>query len=95
MTKRSMAQRKVQRRLLRSRTRPKARRSRLELMQWPISSSSQTRPSSFFRITTEGGFEEYRTRDSTGSSLVSFVTHAQLEEEDPMDEGTEVEGGCD
>jgi hypothetical protein len=64
-------------------------------MQWPVSSSSHTRPSGFSRINTEEGFEEYLTWDSTDSSLVSSRTHAQLEEEDPTDESTKVEGGHD
>jgi hypothetical protein len=39
-------------------------------------------------------FEYYRTRDDTITSLVSTRSHTQLEE-DPEDEGTNVEGRSD
>jgi hypothetical protein len=42
---------------------------------------------------TEEDIEDYYTRDSTNTPLLSFRTHAQPEEEDPADEGAEVEGG--
>jgi hypothetical protein len=38
---------------------------------------------------------DYCAWDSTSIPLVSSMTHAQPEEEDPTDEGIEVEGGSD
>jgi hypothetical protein len=59
----------------------------------PDSLVSKTRPSSFGSLRTEANVEDYRTRDSSSSSLVSSRTHTQSEEEDPMDESAKVEGG--
>jgi hypothetical protein len=39
----------------------------------------------------EGDIEDYRARDGTSTPLVSSRTHAQPEEEDPMDEGAKAE----
>jgi hypothetical protein len=44
---------------------------------------------------TEEDVEDYCTRDSTSTLLVSSRTHAQLGEEDPANEGTNIEGGSD
>jgi hypothetical protein len=44
---------------------------------------SQTRTSGFFSFKTEEDFE-----DSSSTSLMSSRPHSQLEEEDPVDEGT-------
>jgi hypothetical protein len=55
---------------------------------------SKARPSSFDSLITKANIEDYRTRDSSSSSLVSFETHAQPEEEDPTDKSAKVEGGC-
>jgi hypothetical protein len=93
MTKRSTTRRKVQRRLQRSKIRHKGRRQISELRRWPIPSSSQIGPSSFSRISAEGGFEDYCTWNTTVTSLVSSRTHAQSEEEDLVAESVDVEGG--
>jgi hypothetical protein len=93
MMKQSTTRRKVQRRLPRSRIRPKAKRQRSKLRQRLVPSSSQTGPSGFSRIRTEEDVEDYYVRNSTNNPLVFSRTHAQLEEEDPVDEGAEVEGG--
>jgi hypothetical protein len=61
----------------------------------PDSSVSQTRPSSFTSLNTEGDAKDYRTRDGSDTSLVSFGTHAQSEEEDPANEGAKDEGRGD
>jgi hypothetical protein len=92
MTKQSPTWRRVQRRLQRSRTRPKVRRQRSERRQRPVPSSSQTRPSGFSWINVERGFEDYRARNSTGTSLVSSRTHGQPKDEDPVVEGAKAEG---
>jgi hypothetical protein len=69
------------------------RGQRLEPMQWPIPSCSQTGQSGFSRIRTEEDVEDYRARDGTSTPLVSSRTHVQPEEEDLTNEGVEVEGG--
>jgi hypothetical protein len=43
---------------------------------------------------TEEDVEDYYTWDGTSTALVSSRTDTQPEEEDPADEGAEVEGGC-
>jgi hypothetical protein len=48
-------------------------------------------PSGFIGFWIEKCFKDHRTWDSTRTSLVSFRTHVQPEEEDPA-EGTVVEG---
>jgi hypothetical protein len=57
----------------------------------PNNPFSQTGPSSFFIFRTGEAFEDYHARDGSGISLVSSRPHAQPEEEDPVDEGAEVE----
>jgi hypothetical protein len=52
----------------------------------------QTRPSGFYSLQSEAIVEDYRTRDSSITSLVSPRPHVQPEEEDPADEGVEDEG---
>jgi hypothetical protein len=59
----------------------------------PDSPVSQTRPSGFITCRAEGCIEDYRAWDGSTTSLVSSRPHVQLEEEDPMDEGTKDEGG--
>jgi hypothetical protein len=44
---------------------------------------------------TEEGFEDYCAQDGTNTLLMSSRTHAQPEEEDPIDEGIEAKGGSD
>jgi hypothetical protein len=61
-------------------------------MSGPVHSGHQTGPSGFSRFRTDGGFEDYRTRDNSSASLVSSRTHAQPEEEDPTDEDAKEEG---
>jgi hypothetical protein len=58
----------------------------------PDSPVSKTRPSSFFGFRTKEGFEDHRTRDGSSTSLVPSRTHAQSEEDDPVDEGIEDKG---
>jgi hypothetical protein len=53
---------------------------------------SQTGPSGFVRLRTEGDVEDYHARDGSSTSLVSSRPHVQLEEKDPADEGAEDEG---
>ncbi len=53
---------------------------------------SQTGSSNFFRFSTEEDFEDHHAQDGTNTSLVSSRTHAQPEEEDPVDEGTKAKG---
>jgi hypothetical protein len=53
---------------------------------------SQIRPSGFFSFRTEEALEYYCARDGSSTSLVSSGPHAQLEEEDPADEGIKDEG---
>jgi hypothetical protein len=60
----------------------------------PDSLVSKTRPSNFGSLGIEANVEDYHSRDSSGSSYVCFRTHALPEEEDPMDESAEAEGGC-
>jgi hypothetical protein len=60
----------------------------------PDSPVSKTRPSGFGNLRIEAKVEDYHARDSSNSSLVSSRTHASSEEEDPIDEGVEAEGGC-
>jgi hypothetical protein len=55
---------------------------------------SKNGPSGFGSLGIEANVDDYHARDDSSSSLVSSRTHAQLEEEDPMDESTEVEGEC-
>jgi hypothetical protein len=71
-----------------SRRRRQRPRQRLGLAH----SDHQTGPSSFFSFRTEEAFEDYRAQDGSGTSLVSSRPHAQLEEEDPADEGANDEG---
>jgi hypothetical protein len=52
---------------------------------------SKTGPSGFGSPGIEANVEDYHTRDSSSSSLVSSRTHTQPEEEDPMDESAEDE----
>jgi hypothetical protein len=58
----------------------------------PDSLVSQTGMSNFCSLQPEVTVEDYRTRDNTSTSLVSSRSHAQPEEEDLADEGTEDEG---
>jgi hypothetical protein len=52
----------------------------------PGSPVSKTGPSSFSSLGIGANIEDYHAQGSSSSSLVSSMTHAQLEEEDPMDE---------
>jgi hypothetical protein len=58
----------------------------------PNSLVSQIGPSGFSEFRTEEDVEDHFTQDGTSTSLVSTGNHAQLEEEDPMDEGVEAKG---
>jgi hypothetical protein len=53
---------------------------------------SQTRPSGFYRLRAEEGFEDHRSWDGSSTLLMSFRPHTQLEEADPVDEDAEDEG---
>jgi hypothetical protein len=59
----------------------------------PDSMFSKTGPSDFGSLGIEANVEDYHARDNSSSSLESSMTHAQPEEEDPMDESAKVEGG--
>jgi hypothetical protein len=54
---------------------------------------SQNEPSCFSRFKTEEDIEDHYARDGTNTSLVSSRTHAQPEEEDLADMGTEAKEG--
>jgi hypothetical protein len=56
----------------------------------PDSPVSQTEPSSFCSSRSESTIEDYRTRDSSSTSLVPCRPHAQPEE-DPVDDGAKDE----
>jgi hypothetical protein len=58
----------------------------------PDSLVSKTGPSSFSSFRTEADINDHRAWDDSNTSLVSDRPHAQAEEEDPVDEGTEDEG---
>jgi hypothetical protein len=53
----------------------------------------QTVPYGFCSPRPEATDEEYRAQNSSSTSLVSSGPHAQLEEEDPVNEGTKDEAG--
>jgi hypothetical protein len=46
-------------------------------------------------ISAEEKFEDHRTRDGTGTSLVSTRAHTQSEKTDSKDEGAEAKGRGD
>jgi hypothetical protein len=58
----------------------------------PDSTVSKIRPSGFSGFGTEEGFKDHHAQHGSSTSLVSSRTHAQLEEEELADEGTEAEG---
>jgi hypothetical protein len=58
----------------------------------PDNPVSQTGPPGFYILRPEATFKDYRARDRSNTSLVSSRPHAESGEEDPVDEGAEVEG---
>jgi hypothetical protein len=71
------------------------RRQRPEQKSGLAHSSYQTGPSGFSGFRTEEDIEDHRAWDGTSTSLVFSRTHVQSEEENPVDEGAEVEGRSD
>jgi hypothetical protein len=87
MTKQSPMRREVQMRWQQNRIGSQMRRQRPREKPRPARSGLQTRQFSFVGFRIEEDIEDYRARGGTSTSLLSSMTHTQLEEEDLTDEG--------